>query len=100
MARVDVKLLSIALIGALQGFSALAHEHAEHMPMGTRLGSVSFETSCQPQVQAGFNRAVALLHSFWLDEAERTFLFESCGTEPTDSRTSAEGPSADLRALL
>ncbi len=43
------------------------------MPEGARLGTVSFETSCRPQVQADFNRAVALLHSFWLDEAERTF---------------------------
>jgi tetratricopeptide (TPR) repeat protein len=37
------------------------------------LGSVSFHTSCKPQVKEEFNRAVALLHSFWLDEAERTF---------------------------
>jgi tetratricopeptide (TPR) repeat protein len=37
------------------------------------LGSVSFQTSCKPQVKKEFNRAVALLHSFWLDEAERTF---------------------------
>jgi tetratricopeptide (TPR) repeat protein len=74
MSRADAKLLLIALIGVLQGFSAVAHEHAEHMPMGARLGTVSFETSCRPQVQADFNRAVALLHSFWLDEAERTFM--------------------------
>jgi len=74
MSRVDAKLLLIALIGALRASSALAHEHAEQMPMGARLGSVSFQTSCQPQVQADFNRAVALLHSFWLDEAERTFM--------------------------
>jgi tetratricopeptide (TPR) repeat protein len=37
------------------------------------LGSVSFRTSCKPQVKEQFNLAVALLHSFWLDEAERTF---------------------------
>jgi tetratricopeptide (TPR) repeat protein len=37
------------------------------------LGSVSFQTSCKPQVQQEFNRAVALLHSFWLDAAERSF---------------------------
>jgi hypothetical protein len=37
------------------------------------LGSVSFQTSCKPQVKEQFNRAVALLHSFWLDEAERAF---------------------------
>jgi hypothetical protein len=37
------------------------------------LGSVSFQTSCNPKVKEEFNRAVALLHSFWLDEAERAF---------------------------
>ncbi len=73
MSRTAAKLLSIALIGALGGFSALAHEHAEQMPTDAQLGSVFFEISCQPRVQADFNRAVALLHSFWLDEAERAF---------------------------
>jgi tetratricopeptide (TPR) repeat protein len=38
-----------------------------------RLGKVSFENSCRPSVKADFNRGVALLHSFWLDEAEQTF---------------------------
>jgi tetratricopeptide (TPR) repeat protein len=37
------------------------------------LGSVSIQTSCKPQVKEEFNRAVALLHSFWLDQAERSF---------------------------
>ena len=37
------------------------------------LGSVSFPTSCKPRVSKEFNRAVALLHSFWLDAAEKTF---------------------------
>ena len=30
-----------------------------------QLGKVSFPTSCQPAVQATFERGVALLHSFW-----------------------------------
>jgi len=38
-----------------------------------RLGIVSFANSCQATVQADFNRGVALLHSFWLDEAEKMF---------------------------
>jgi len=38
-----------------------------------QLGTVSFATSCQHTVQADFNRGVALLHSFWLDEAEKMF---------------------------
>jgi tetratricopeptide (TPR) repeat protein len=74
LSRSAVKWLLTILIGALQGVPALAHQHAEQMPTGAPLGSVSFETSCRPQVRADFNRAVALLHSFWLDEAERTFM--------------------------
>ncbi len=38
-----------------------------------QLGKVSFPNSCQPAVQATFERAVALLHSFWWEEGEKTF---------------------------
>src|SRR5262249_47979732 len=38
-----------------------------------RLGTVSFPTSCAPAVQAQFERAVALLHSFWFGEAIKGF---------------------------
>jgi tetratricopeptide (TPR) repeat protein len=48
--------------------------HASGTLTAAVLGSVSFQTSCKPRVKEEFNRAVALLHSFWLDEAERTFI--------------------------
>jgi tetratricopeptide (TPR) repeat protein len=35
--------------------------------------SVSFQTSCAPAVRGDFNRAVALLHSFWFAQAIETF---------------------------
>jgi hypothetical protein len=38
-----------------------------------RLGKVSFANSCQPIVQASFERGVALLHSFWFRESEKAF---------------------------
>jgi tetratricopeptide (TPR) repeat protein len=38
-----------------------------------RLGTVRFVTSCAPAVQPGFDRAVALLHSFHLDAAVGAF---------------------------
>jgi hypothetical protein len=47
--------------------------HAPSVLTPAMLGSVSFQTSCKPQVKEKFNRAIALLHSFWLDEADRTF---------------------------
>ena len=37
------------------------------------LGTVSFAVSCEPAVQAPFNRGVALLHDFWYEEAQRQF---------------------------
>src|SRR6201987_2092178 len=41
--------------------------------MPSKLGSISFNISCKPQVKAEFNHGIALLHSFWLDEAEKSF---------------------------
>jgi tetratricopeptide (TPR) repeat protein len=40
---------------------------------GGRLGKVSFPTSCDPKVQAEFEKAVAMLHSFWFNAAEESF---------------------------
>jgi len=48
------------------------HEHGSPDP--APLGSVSFPTSCSPAVQSDFNRAVALLHSFWYKKSQETFL--------------------------
>jgi tetratricopeptide (TPR) repeat protein len=38
-----------------------------------KLGKVSFPTSCDPKVQAEFDRGVAMLHSYWFVIARRTF---------------------------
>ena len=38
-----------------------------------KLGKVSFPTSCDPKVQAQFERGVAMLHSFWFSATEKTF---------------------------
>ena len=40
---------------------------------GERLGTVNFPVSCTPAAQADFNRGVALVHSFWYEEAEKQF---------------------------
>jgi tetratricopeptide (TPR) repeat protein len=62
--------LSVAL-----GARAHAHSHDEMagMPLPQKLGTVSFETSCKPEVAANFNRGVALLHSFWITAARDEF---------------------------
>ena len=55
--------------------SAVAqHEQHEH-PAGEpeNLGKVNFPVSCDPSVQPQFNRAVAMLHSFWYEKAIEEF---------------------------
>lgn len=51
--------------------AAAQHEHSSSEP--ERLGSVNFPTSCNPAVQPNFNRAVAMLHSFWYQKSAETF---------------------------
>jgi|HubBroStandDraft_2_1064218.scaffolds.fasta_scaffold51578_2 tetratricopeptide (TPR) repeat protein len=59
--------------GAASAPSAIPqHEHGA--PDNVAIGSVNFPTSCSPTVQPDFNRAVALLHSFWYKKSEETFL--------------------------
>jgi tetratricopeptide (TPR) repeat protein len=40
----------------------------------TQLGTVHFPVSCPASVQKPFERGVALLHSFWYEEAEKEFV--------------------------
>jgi len=56
------------------GFPGLADEghHPEDLT-SDQLGTVHFPVSCSPAAQKAFERGVALLHSFWYEEAEKTF---------------------------
>jgi tetratricopeptide (TPR) repeat protein len=72
---------SIACLLLFSGFflptSAFAdddktHHHHEDLT-AVQLGTVAFPVSCAPSVQKPFERGVALLHSFWYDEAEKEF---------------------------
>src|SRR5438270_12729552 len=54
--------------------SLLADEGQHHEELSAeQLGTVSFPTSCAASVQKPFERGVALLHSFWYEEAEKQF---------------------------
>ncbi len=48
---------------------------------GAELGAVHFPVSCDAAAQKTFDRGVALLHSFWYHEAEKTFT-EVIRTDP------------------
>jgi tetratricopeptide (TPR) repeat protein len=66
-----VVIFGAALMPALA--QAAQEQHDQHGPSPNQVGTVAFETSCAPAVQADFNRAVALLHSFWFPEAIAVF---------------------------
>ena len=64
----------LCLAASLVSIAAFAddqHHHDAYDP--THLGTVSFPTTCQAKVQKDFEKGVALLHSFWYEEAEKAF---------------------------
>src|SRR6187551_2552104 len=42
-------------------------------PSGKEFGAIGFESGCTKKVKADFDLAIALLHSFEYDEAEKVF---------------------------
>ncbi len=65
-------LLLLSLLTGLWADDDKNHHHHENLTE-TQLGTVHFPVSCTPQVQKPFARGVALLHSFWYEEAEKEF---------------------------
>jgi hypothetical protein len=64
----------IVAVASLFGVLALAddgHHHEDVTP--EQLGTVHFPVSCAALVQKPFERGVALLHSFWYEDAEKEF---------------------------
>jgi tetratricopeptide (TPR) repeat protein len=49
------------------------HHHHEEMTE-VQVGTVHFPTSCSATVQKSIERGVAMLHSFWYEEAEKQFV--------------------------
>jgi tetratricopeptide (TPR) repeat protein len=70
-------LISASLLVAFTVAAVADDEHGpSHHEMLTtaQLGTVNFPVSCAPEVRKPFERGVALLHSFWYEEAEKEFL--------------------------
>jgi tetratricopeptide (TPR) repeat protein len=63
--------LALAAATAL-GNAALAHTDNQ-ATQNERLGRVHFQTSCAPEAQKQFERALALLHSFFFPETVKAF---------------------------
>src|SRR5581483_6532800 len=68
------KLAVLSLFAILLSFPALADEGQHHEELSSeQLGTVHFPVSCDTAVQKPFERGVALLHSFWYEEAQKQF---------------------------
>jgi len=65
------RLLAFLLVSTAGSAAAGGIEHSHPPPQ--RLGTVHFETSCSTAVQARFDHALALLHSFAYDAAGKEF---------------------------
>jgi hypothetical protein len=71
MRRTIVMFLCTCLVPTV----ALAQHEGHEGMAADQIGSasVNFETSCAPAVKEDFNKAVALLHSFWFPESTKLF---------------------------
>jgi tetratricopeptide (TPR) repeat protein len=72
--RSAIRVAFVAAGLSLPGMAAsaqVAHEHGGQPP--EQLGKVHFPTSCNAQAQPRFERALALLHSFWWEESGVAF---------------------------
>ncbi len=70
-AHSPILVFTFCAAAAIPSAALAQREHGS--PDAAALGNVNFPTSCLPLVQPDFNRAVALLHSFWYKKSEETF---------------------------
>jgi tetratricopeptide (TPR) repeat protein len=69
-------MLAVSLIAGVCATSVLAHQDdavSQRQPKGEKLGRVLFQTSCTPEAQKEFERALAMLHSFYFPETVKAF---------------------------
>jgi hypothetical protein len=69
-----VSLFVLVAPGAFADDDKDKDDHHHEYLTETLLGTVHFPISCAASVQKPFARGVALLHSFWYEEAEKEFL--------------------------
>ena len=72
-----MRILLVVMVGlSLLGTPTLTWAQDEHQheagDLG-RVGQVHFPVTCSPELQGEFDRAVAILHSFFYEESERRF---------------------------
>jgi hypothetical protein len=68
---VSASLLAFLVLTPVRLECARQHDHASGQP--DRMGTVQFDTSCNPEVHGEFDLAVATLHSFGYRKSEQLF---------------------------
>jgi hypothetical protein len=69
------KLIWVLCVAAAFSGAAFSDEDHHHEALTQdQLGTVHFPVSCTSDARKTFEKGVALLHSFWYEEAEKTFL--------------------------
>jgi len=74
---IRILLLHSLLLTITTSGIAQHHHHSDEAVSKTeilKLGSVDFSIACRVSVQTPLNRGVAMLHSFWYEEARKQFL--------------------------
>ena len=79
-----MKIRSLYLIASIVGLMYVSAARAQDMhhhgnDVSEQLGEVNFTVSCSAASQKQFNRATALLHSFWYSEAEKAYSASAMG---------------------
>ena len=64
----------LCIVAAFSGAAAADEGHHHEELTQEQLGTAHFPVSCTPDAQKSFEKGVALLHSFWYEESEKTFL--------------------------
>src|SRR4249920_2984161 len=67
------KILNTALIATTLAAGALPSQQAFAQTDDSKLGKVHFETSCTPEAQKIFDRAMLYQHSFWYRASQKVF---------------------------
>ena len=65
---------ALCIAAAFSGAASADEDHHHEGLTQEQLGTVHFPVSCTPDAQKTFEKGVALLHSFWYEEAEKAFL--------------------------
>ena len=65
--------LTILVIATVVPFCLADEGEHHHHGSGERLGTVHFPISCGKVAQVDFERALAMMHSFWYEESDKAF---------------------------